>query len=377
MTRGRKALIGGGVVFAGLIVLVIAHPSKPISVEVAPVERGTVEDRVSSSASGDVEPKARAVLRAETVARVTKLLAKAGDRVESGAVLLKLDDQALAAAVAAARVQNETAQRDAQTADAMQKKGIITEQALLGARSAADLAHANLSLAEANLARATVRAPFGGLVTRLPVQEGDSVIVGQSLAEVVDDSALYVRAAFDEVDAVRVRLGQEAMGRLDAYPDDPLPATVDRIDPVVGGDTISGGSAADAVALSAGKKDRTVGVRIAIAPGATLPDGGKILVGMSADVEVVLSRHEGVLRVPSAAIFHEKGQQFAYVLEGGRLRRRTVVTGTSNWEFQEVKDGLVEGERVLVSLEAEGIKNGARAVPKPAVPSPTSVGQAR
>lgn len=363
MKRGAKIAIGTTAGVVALIVIAAAWPKKPVDVEVATVERGTLEDRVSAAASGDVEPKQRAVIRAETVARITDLPQIAGARVKAGDVLIRFDDRSFAAALSAARVQRETAEHDAETAEALQKKGIITEQALLQARAARDVARANAQVAEANSGRSKVTAPFAGLLSRLPLQAGDSVVVGQSIAEIVEDSTLFVRAAFDEVDAVRIKPGDEAVVRLDAYPDDPLPAKVDRVDPVVGGDTIGGAEVG--LPSIATKKDRTVGVRVALAGPAGSnrdpADAVHILVGMSADVEVVLGRHEGVLRVPSAAIFHEKGRQFAYVLVGDRLRRREVESGGSNWEFQEVKSGLAEGDRVLISLEAEGISDGVRA----------------
>lgn len=364
----KKWAIGCGsllAVAALLVAVAMLWPRTPIAVDVAKVERGAVEERVSSAASGEIEPAARAVIRAETVARVLAVKAKAGERVEAGAELARLDDRALAAAAAAARVQALTAEKDASTAEALQKKGIVTDQAAAQALAARDLAKANLSVAEANLARARVTAPFAGLIARLPVQEGDSVVVGQALAEVVDDTKLFVRAAFDEVDAVSLDVGAAAQVRLDAFPDRVLAATVDRVDPVVGGDTLGGGAGTDALGALASKKDRTVGVRVALAkPAEGLAAQVKIFVGMSADVEVVLRTKEGVLRVPSAAILHAQGETFAYAVRGGRLKRVAVATGASNWEWIEVTSGLAEGDDVLVSLDTEGIAEGVPVTPR-------------
>lgn len=365
----KKWAIGCGSLL-GLAVLVIVAaifwPRAPIAVDVAAVERGAVEERVSSAASGEIEPAARAVIRAETVARVLQVKAKAGDRVAAGDELVRLDDRALAAAASAAKVQRETAEKDVTTAEALQRKGIITDQALSQAVAARDLARANQSVADANLARARVTAPFAGLLARLPVQEGDSVVIGQAVAEVVDDTKLFVRAAFDEVDAVNLNVGAPAQVRLDAFPDRVLDAVVERVDPVVGGDSL-GGAETGALAI-AGKKDRTVGVRVALA---APPAGTKVFVGMSADVEIVLRKKDGVLRVPSAAILHAKGVAFAYVLSGGKLKRHEVVVGASNWEFVEIVGGLVEGDQVVVSLDADGIANGVPASPRAArTPAP-------
>jgi HlyD family secretion protein len=85
---------------------------------------------------------------------------------------------------------------------------------------------------------------------------------------------------------------------------------------------------------------------------------GSLLVGYSADVEVILDVHDDVLRVPTAALL-EGARVLA--LNDGRLVQRKVKTGLANWEYTEVLDGLAGGERIVTSLEREGVEAGARA----------------
>lgn len=363
MTRGGKIGIGAAALLVAAIAAAVVAPGDPLEVDVVEVRRGPVEERVSAASSGDLEPHARATLRAETVGRLVEVAVKPGERVEAGETLVRFEAAPLAAAAAAARIQKEAAERDYATAARLAGQGIVTEQALDQARSLRDVARANHAAAEANLARTRITAPFAGMVTRLPVQEGDSVVVGQSVGEMVDDTALFVRAAFDEVDAVRIRVGDPALVRLDAYPDHPLPATVERVDPVVGGDSIEGSGlgAGGASFPIAGRKDRTVGIRVALGPQPPLPDAARLLVGMSADVEVVLSKKSDVLRVPSAAVFHEEGQRHVWKLEGGRLRKQPVTVGIGNWEWQEAVTGLAAGDRVVTTLDTAGLEDGAPA----------------
>ena len=84
---------------------------------------------------------------------------------------------------------------------------------------------------------------------------------------------------------------------------------------------------------------------------------GPLLVGYSADVEVILEVRDNVLRIPTAAL-GEGGR--VLVVDGDRLVERTVKTGLSNWEQTEVLEGLAVGDRVVTSLEREGVKAGAR-----------------
>jgi HlyD family secretion protein len=131
---------------------------------------------------------------------------------------------------------------------------------------------------------------------------------------------------------------------VDAFPGRKFDAHVRRIAPYV---------------LDVEKQARTVDVEVEFNdPEQT----GTLLVGYSADVEIVLDTKSGVLRVPTAAI-----QEGARVLVFGaedRLEQRTIETGLSNWEYTEVINGLGEGDRVVLSLERPGVMAGAKAVPE-------------
>ena len=108
--------------------------------------------------------------------------------------------------------------------------------------------------------------------------------------DLIDDTCLYVEAPMDEVDAPKIRPGQPVRISLDALPKRSFPGKVKRVAPYV--------SAVE-------KQARTVDIE------ATFDDPkapGKLLVGYSADVEVILETRENVVRVPTAAL-----------LEGGRV----------------------------------------------------------
>ena len=83
-----------------------------------------------------------------------------------------------------------------------------------------------------------------------------------------------------------------------------------------------------------------------------------LLPGTSADAEVILEARDDVLRVPTSALMREEK---VLVLEGGGLVEREIEVGLRNWQFVEVRSGLDEGERVVVSLDRLEIVAGARA----------------
>ena len=105
------------------------------------------------------------------------------------------------------------------------------------------------------------------------------------------------------------------------------------------------------------KQARTVDVEATLDPSQAPP---KLLVGYSADVEVVLALRDNVVRVPTSAL--QEGARVLVLGADGTLQQRNLKTGLANWEFTEVLAGLAPGERVVTSLERQGVKPGARVV---------------
>ena len=82
--------------------------------------------------------------------------------------------------------------------------------------------------------------------------------------------------------------------------------------------------------------------------------------GFIEDVEVILATRENVLRIPTQVILD--GSR-VFVFEGDSLHERSIQTGISNWEYTEVVDGLTDGEFVVLSVDREGVEDGAVVAP--------------
>jgi HlyD family secretion protein len=114
--------------------------------------------------------------------------------------------------------------------------------------------------------------------------------------------------------------------------------------------------------LEVEKQARTVDVEVEFTnPG----DVKALLVGYSADVEIILDIREEVVRVPTQALL-EGSRVLVYSDNQGTLEERRLQTGISNWEYTEVRSGLQPGEQVVVSAERKGVVPGAKAVPETA-----------
>jgi HlyD family secretion protein len=92
------------------------------------------------------------------------------------------------------------------------------------------------------------------------------------------------------------------------------------------------------------------------------PTSEKLLVGYSADVEIVHASHRNVLRIPTQALL--EGNHVLLYGAGGVLEERTVTTGLSNWDQTEITSGLKEGDRIVMSLDQTGVKAGVRVRPE-------------
>ena len=202
-------------------------------------------------ANGRIEGD-RLLVASKFPGRVTTLLAREGDRVKAGQVLVQLDDTqasaqarqaraavvALQAEAAAAGRNAEQTQRDTERFRELRAEGTASvreaEQAELAARVAQDRlasAQAQLSRARAALAEAesvltdlTVRAPADGTVATRMADTGEVVAAGAVLLMLVDLDQLYLKVYVPEVLIGKLRLGLPARLYIDAFPDQPFEA---------------------------------------------------------------------------------------------------------------------------------------------------------
>jgi HlyD family secretion protein len=195
-----------------------------------------------------------------------------------------------------------------------------------------------------------LRAPFDGIVAEINGEIGEYLtpsppgIPTLPAVDLIDDSCLYVTAPIDEVDASHLKVGMPGRITLDAYRGKHFDGHVRRVAPYV---------------LALEKQARTVEVEVEFEEPQSALKEGNLLVGYSADIEVVTDIREKVLRIPTSALM--PGNKVLVLGDDGKLAERKIETGLSNWEFTEIRSGLKPGENVVTSLDREGVKTGARA----------------
>jgi len=349
---------------------------KPVTVVVAEADIGRVENTVANTRAGSVAACRRAKLAPPAGGRIEKLSVRKGDRVRTGQVLLTLWNNDLAARERVAREQLQTANarvrevcalaaaaaRDASRSRELRARNFVSQEAVERANADAaakqascDLAgtqvgeaEARIQAARADTDRTVLRAPFAGIVAEVNGELGEYLtpsppgIPTLPAVDLIDDSCLYVSAPIDEVDAAQLKVGMTGRITLDAYRGRHFSGKLRRIAPYV---------------LAVEKQARTVEVEVEFDnPG----EVRHLLVGYSADIEVVITARDGAVRIPTTALM--PGNRVIVVGAVGTLEERRIETGLSNWEYTEVRTGLARGDRVVTSLEREGVKAGAHVV---------------
>lgn len=325
-------------------------------------------------ATGRVAAPSRIQVGAEIAGLVLERRVMDGDRVAPGDVLVVLRardlearrDEARAALAAlreAERPDAEARERQARADLAQAERELVRRrelggrqlvsresvelaaQAVVAARAAAEQARVavaalaggareaqareRLAAAEADLARAVVRATVPGTVLVRSVEPGDTVTPGEVLLEIARDAPGEVLLALDEKNLDRIAPGQSATCIADAFPDRPFPATVHHVAPAV--DPARG----------------TVDVRLRIDPAP-----GFVRQDMTVTATLVTGRRDSTLAVPNDALVDaDAGSDRARVLRvrDGRVQRVPVRLGLRGLAMSEVVEGLAAGDRVVAA----------------------------
>lgn len=340
-------------------------PPLPVVV-VAPVESVHLLEQIA--ATGELQAMEHAEIAAEVSGQITELLKREGEPVEAGEVVLRIDPErrqleveTARAGVAEARSALREARRELDRVTRMQKRGAASAAQLdsASARLEATQSHlmaaeAQLGVAERALADAEVRAPYAGVVARRAVSVGEFVTPGKPLFELVAMQPLEVVFAVSERDSARVQRGREVEVRVASYPEEVFRGAVETISPVID------------------ERSRTLRVK------ARLDNAdGRLRPGLFARVELGVREREGVPMVPEEAVMQRASGPSVFVLvEGARIERREIATGTHREGRVEISRGLSHGEWVISQGQMR-LVDGMKVQPQLADGSPWPDGLAR
>lgn len=431
MRPWKKIAIGVGVAvgLAGIVAFSVYQSSKNVvTVQTGKVQRQDLASVVS--ASGEIKPKTYVNIGANAFGKITHLYVKEGDKVKKGQLLAQLENVQSSADVNANQASLQAAETDAIAADAALKTaeadlvrakadydrnkldwdraqklfqdgliarsdfdsrrdawatadaGLVQAQARVAqARAQKDSADKHITQARATLTRfadvlqkATYAAPFDGVITNLPVREGETVVIGiqnapgSTLMTLADMSVITAEVMVDETDIVNVRLGQPADVSIDAIPKKLFHGTVSEI----GDNAIvrsTGVATSQQTTASEEAKDFKVVVTLTDPPQDLRP-------GLSTTAKITTATRSNVLTIPVQSLtLRTKAQleprsssgsvhaaspaadtaskdekddvQGVFVIRNKKADFVPVTTGITGTTDIEVLSGLKEGDEVI------------------------------
>ncbi len=310
-----------------------APPRAAPPVETASVEVERVTEEVE--ALGTLAANESVVIAPEIAGRVTRLGFKEGERVKEGQLLVALDSAILETEVKQAQANLDLARDTYERARALAQRGTGTQVALEQATAQLAANEASVALAKARLERATILAPFGGVVGLRSVSVGDFVAVGQNLVTLTDIDPIKVDFRVPEIFLGKVKDGQAIQIRLDAIPDRAFEGKIYAIDPVV---DVNG---------------RAIRLR------AQIPNPDLALKpGLFARVTIVVDARENALLVPEAAVIPEGTGRAVYVIHDGKARLTKVEIGKRLPGKVEITQGLSAGAQIVTAGQMR-LRDGA------------------
>lgn len=293
----------------------------PVKVENAGIS--TIDVEISSN--GTLESNDQLTLVSETQGKITHVYKNLGDVVKKGDVIVKVEDETIAASVMVAEANLEQQQKDIERFKRLNQGNAITKHDLEQAEIGLKKAKADLIKAKKALENTSITAPIRGTINNKFVTEGQFLGGGTPVCEIVDNHQLKIHVKIDGNDIYKIQQGQDVTISVPVFPND----------------TFQGKVTAIAV-----KADRSMKFDVEITLGNTNQVALKS--GLFAEVRFPVHAKETlVIRKESITGSMEKPQVF--VIENGKAILKDIVTGASNEKYIEVISGLSEGDKVIYS----------------------------
>jgi HlyD family secretion protein len=410
-TKIILAVVAAIVVIGALTAFIRSRDRDVPRVTVAKVEKIDLVSKVT--ANGKIQARRKVDLSALVMGQIVNLAVKEGDHVKRGQLLLQIDRAQLAAQAQGREASLEAMRHDLDAAKSTAAQAkfdyeranqnfqgkILSEADRQKAQSNLDTANANLAATEQrmrstgaeltasrdSLSKTTVTAPLEGIVTFLPIKEGEVTVIGTmnnagtQLLTISDMAEVEAVMMVDETSVPQVKVGQKASLSIDAYPNQKFEGTVTEVgsSPIAKNDP-------DLLTLTANSEAINFKVKIRIdKPPETIRPG------FSVTAEIITGRREGATAIPIQALVvrdvptkekkpaagaRPETEEGVYVVKDGKLGFDKVETGIAGELMIELKKGppvgqsivtgpfkvlrqVKEGDKVIIEKEGEGKKD--------------------
>ena len=275
---------------------------------------------------GSVVPGKIVQVPVEMGGKIISLPVREGERINEGDIVLKIDDAILKAEVARARAQVEFDKRSLERTALLLEKGVTNPNSLDEIKSRYAVNSAALEMAETNLEKTVVYSPYSGIINDLPVEKGEYVQEGATVAEIVEIDTVKVEIQVPEKEVEFLRKGS-SMAIISGYTDD-----------------IIGYGKLTYISEVADQGTRTVNAEITV-------DNRKKILRSGQIVRARLNRKslDNAVMIPLAAVIPLEDGKVVYVADSeGIARRKEVELGLIKGTRVHITEGLAAGDKLIV-----------------------------
>jgi len=293
----------------------------PVSVEAAKV--GVLSENVV--AAGTLEASDVLNLVSETQGKIIKIFKQKGDLVNVDDIIVKVDDEVIAANVLTAEANYAQHQKDVERLTRLAEENAITKRDLEQASIGLKKAKADLITAQRALNNTSIKAPISGYINSDNVTVGQLLNPGTPVCEIVNNSALKLNIRVSENEVYKINKGQSVDVRLSVFPDKKFTGHITAI---------------------AEKADAAMKFSTEI----TLVNNQRdhLKSGLYAEVELPVKNAEKIL-IRKDAIVGSMENPVVFIAKNGKAVKRVLVIGQGNGKQVEVLSGLTVNEQVIVS----------------------------
>lgn len=346
------------------------QPEEQVKYLTETVKRGNIHQTVS--ATGEISPSNLVTVGSQASGQIKKLYVKLGQQVKKGDLIAEINSttqvntlnteksklETYQAKLVSAEIALNSAEKKYKREAALWKEKATSKEDFESAQDALAAAKANvaelkasikqtkisINTAESDLGYTRITATMDGTVVAIPVEEGQTVNAVQSTPTIIQLANLDTmlnKMQIAEGDITKVKAGQDISFTILSEPDEPIKAKLDSVDP--GLTTMSLGS-------YTASTDTTSNAIYYYARALVSNPDGKLSIGMTTQNTIEINGVKNVLLVPTLTIKKRDGKSYVSVLGAdGKAVEREITVGLKDSMNTEVKSGLKEGEKVVMS----------------------------
>ncbi len=321
-----------------------------VSVMTTNVKRGDISSFIYTT--GAIFPKQESMISPKVSGRIEKLYVDEGDRVKKGQPLVMLEQERIRIGVKESEASLKETEAQLKNLQATLKRnqklfeeGVIDSQRFDDTTTERDLAEARVQRAKAVLERiqqdlkdSIIVAPFDGFIVEKMMNEGEmaTTMPPSNIFHLVDTSRIKIECGITEGKKKSIKVGEEVLIEVDAYPDDVFTGKITTVNPKVDADS------------------RTFKIKIEL-PNPVF----RLEIGMFTRMKIIEHKSKGALLIPQRVIVEDNESKKVFVVVNSRAVEKPITTGIINHDIVEVTEGLNEGD-VVVTEGFYALKDGIK-----------------